>query len=226
MKALLDGLKALGPARLAAMGAVALGLLALLAFMVMRAGSGDQMALLYGDLDPRDASQMVDKLNQQHIPYRVGASGGEILVPAEQVPQARMLLAKEGLPSGGSIGYELFDRGDGYLFSAFQQKISETRAMEGELSRTIRSINGIRAARVHLVLPHREPFAREQQEAQASVMLTMSGAQRLDQEGVQAVLNLVAAAVPGLRTQNIAVVDSRGDLLARAGQPVNQLSQA
>ena len=114
-----------------------------------------------------------------------------------------MLLAKDGLPAGGSIGYELFDRGDGYLFSAFQQKISETRAMEGELARTILAIHGIRAARVMLVLPHREPFAREQQEAQASVMLTMVGAQRLDKEGIQAILDLVAAAVPGLRVQNI-----------------------
>jgi flagellar M-ring protein FliF len=226
MKPLLDGLRALGPARLAAMGAVALGLLALLAFMVMRAGAGDQMALLYGDLDPRDASQIVDKLNQQHIPYRLGAGGGQILVPAEQIPQARMLLAKDGLPTGGSIGYELFDRGDGYLFSAFQQKISETRAMEGELARTILAIRGIRAARVMLVLPHREPFAREQQEAQASVMLTMVGAQRLDKEGVQAILNLVAAAVPGLRPHNIAIVDSRGGLLARAGEPTTQMTQA
>src|ERR1019366_9603525 len=224
MKALLDGLKALGTARLAAMGAVALGLLALLAFMVMRSGSSDQMVLLYGDLDPRDASQIVEKLNQRHVPYRIGAGGGQILVSADQVPESRMVLAKDGLPSGGSIGYELFDRGDGYLFSAFQQKISETRAMEGELARTILAIHGIRAARVHLVLPHREPFARDQQEAQASVMLTLVGAQRLDAEGVQAILNLVAAAVPGLRTNNIALVDARGDLLARAGQPVTQLS--
>jgi flagellar M-ring protein FliF len=226
MKALLDGLKALGPARLAAMGAVALGLLALLAVMVLRAGSGDQMALLYGDLDPRDASQIVDQLNRRHVPYRLAGGGAQILVPADQVPESRMLLAKDGLPSGGSIGYELFDRGDGYLFSAFQQKISETRAMEGELARTIRSIHGVRAARVHLVLPRREPFAREQQEAQASIMLTMVGAQRLDKEGVQAVLNLVAAAVPGLRPHNIAVIDARGDLLARAGEPVTQLTQA
>ena len=78
----------------------------------------------------------------------------------------------------------------------------------------------MRAARVHLVLPQREPFARDQQDAQASVMLTMAGAARLDHEGVQAILNLVAAAVPGLRPQNIAIVDSRGDLLARAGEPV------
>jgi flagellar M-ring protein FliF len=184
------------------------------------------MALLYGDLDPRDASQIVDQLNRRHVPYRVVGGGGQILVPADQVPESRMLLAKDGLPSGGSIGYELFDRGDTYLLSSFQQKISETRAMEGELARTIRSIRGIRAARVHLVLPHREPFAREQQDAQASVMLTMAGAQRLDREGVQAVLNLVAAAVPGLRPHNIAVIDSRGDLLARAGEPVSQLTQA
>src|ERR1700679_1737243 len=226
MKALLDGLKALGPARLAAMGAVSLGLLALLAVMILRAGSTDQMALLYGDLDPREAGQIVDQLNHRHVPYRIGAGGNQILIPADQVAENRMLLAKDGLPSGGSIGYELFDRGDGYLFSAFQQKISETRAMEGELARTITSIRGIRAARVALVLPSREPFAREQQEAQASVMLTMVGTQRLDKEGIQAILNLVAAAVPGLRVHNIAVVDARGDLLARAGEPVTQFSQA
>jgi flagellar M-ring protein FliF len=226
MKALFDGLKALGAVRLAAMGAVALGLMTLLALMVLRSGSSDQMALLYGDLDPRDASQVVDQLNRRHVPYKLGGGGTQILIPADQVPESRMLLAKDGLPSGGSIGYELFDRGDSYLFSAFQQKISETRAMEGELARTIRSIRGIRAVRVHLVLASREPFAREQQEAQASVMLTMVGAQRLDNEGVQAILNLVAAAVPGLRAHNIAVVDSRGDLLARAGQPVTQLSEA
>ena len=226
MNALLEGLKALGPARLAAMGAVAFGLLALLAVMIMRAGSNDQMALLYGDLDPRDASQIVEQLNRRHVAYHLGAGGSQILVPAEQVAESRMLLARDGLPSGGSIGYEIFDRGDGYLFSAFQQKISETRAMEGELARTIRTIRGIRGARVHLVLPRREPFAREQQEAQASVMLTMAGAQKLDKEGVQAVLNLVAAAVPGLRPHNSAVIDSRGDLLAKAGEPVNQMSQA
>src|SRR3984957_19847766 len=226
MKALLDGLKALGAVRLAAMGTVALGLMTLLAVMVLRSGSSDQMSLLYGDLDPRDTSQIVDQLNRRHVPYRLGGGGTQVLIPTDQVPESRMLLAKDGLPSGGSIGYELFDRGDSYLFSAFQQKISETRAMEGELARTIRSIRGIRAARVHLVLASREPFAREQQEAQASVMLTMVGAQRLDKEGVQAILNLVAAAVPGLRAHNIAVVDSRGDLLARAGEPVTQLTQA
>ena len=135
------------------------------------------------------------------------------------MPRARLLLAKDGLPSGGSIGYEIFDRGDGLTASQFQQAISQTRALEGELARSIRMIAGVRAARVHLVLPKREPFARDRQEAQASVVLTMAGAARMDREGVQSVLNLVASAVPGLRPQNVGIIDSRGNLLARAGQP-------
>ena len=218
MKALIEGLKALGPARLLAMGAVALGMLGLLAVLVMRGGS-ERMALLYGDLDLRESGQVVERLARQKIPYRVMGQGSEILVPAEQVAQARLMLAKDGLPSGGSIGYELFDRGDGLGATEFQQKINETRALEGELVRSIRVMNGVRGARVHLVLPKREPFARERQDAQASVLLTMAGAQRLDRGGVQAIVNLVAAAVPGLKPKNISVVDSRGDVLARAGEP-------
>src|ERR1700722_15029283 len=225
MKAIVDGLRALGPARLAAMGAVALGILGMLALMMLRGGT-EPMALLYGDLDLRDSSQVVDQLARRHIAYRVAGNGSQILVAADQVPDARLALAKEGLPAGGSIGYEIFDRGDGLAATEFQQKINETRALEGELVRTIRIINGVRGARVHLVLPRREPFARERQDAQAGVMLTMTGVARLDREGIQAILNLVAAAVPGLRPQNIAIVDSRGDLLARAGEPVGQAAAA
>jgi flagellar M-ring protein FliF len=225
MKALLEGLKALGPARIAALGAVAVGMLGMLALMTLR-GTTDQMALLYGDLDTRDASQMVDLLGRNHVPYRLGPSGNQILVPADQVPDARLMLAKDGLPSGGSVGYEIFDRSDGFASTDFQQKINETRALEGELARTIRVIRGVRAVRVHLVLPQREPFSRDTQEAQAGVMLTMVGATRLDHEGIQAILNLVAAAVPGLRPQNIAIIDSRGDLLARAGEPFDEAGAA
>jgi flagellar M-ring protein FliF len=148
------------------------------------------------------------------------------MVPADMVPEARVMLARDGLPASGSIGYEIFDRGDSLAFSDFQQKINETRALEGELVRTIRAIRGVRGARVHLVLPRREAFARDRQDAQASVMLTMAGAARLDREGVQAILNLIAAAVPGLRPQNIAIIDSRGDLLVRAGEPVGQAAAA
>lgn len=227
MTPLLEGLKALGPARLAAMGVVAAGLLALLGVLILRGGGGaNQMALLYADLDLHDSGQIVDRLNRKHIPYRLLSNGTQILVPADQVADARLDLARDGLPSGGSVGYELFDRGDGLAFTEFQQKINETRALEGEIARTIRAMRGVRQARVHLVLPRREPFARERQDAQASVLLTMTGAQRLDREAVQAVLNLVAAAVPGLTPRNIALIDSRGDLLARAGVPIGQTAEA
>ena len=218
MKALLDGLKALGPARLGAMGAVGLGILGLLATLVLRGGS-ERMALLYGELDLRESAQVTEQLSRQHIPYRLESQGSQILVPEDQVARARVLLAKEGLPSGGFVGYEIFDRGDGLTANQFQQQMNQSRALEGELGRTIRAIHGVRGARVHLVLPRREPFARERQDAQASVLLTMAGVARLDREGVQAILNLVAAAVPGLRPQNISIIDSRGGMLARAGEP-------
>ena len=180
------------------------------------------MALLYADMELREAGQVVEQLDRAHIAHQVEAGGTRVLVLADQVSRARLLLAKEGLPSGGSIGYELFDRADGLTATGFQQQVTQSRALEGELSRTIRTIQGVRSARVHLVLPKREPFSRERQDAQASIMLTMSGAARLDREGTQAVLNLVTAAVPGLRAQNVAIVDSRGGVLARAGQPTGQ----
>ncbi len=226
MTALLESLRSLGAKKLGAMAAVALVSLGLLGFLMVR-GSGDgPMSLLYGDLDLREAGQVVDQLDRARIPHQIEAGGTRVLVPPDQVARARMLLAKEGLPSGGSIGYEIFDRSDSLTASGFQQGINQTRALEGELSRTIRMLQGIKAARVHLVLPKREPFARDRQDAQASVVLTMAGAARLDREGTQAVLNVVAAAVPGLRPQNIAVVDSRGNLLARAGQPTDAASAA
>jgi flagellar M-ring protein FliF len=183
------------------------------------------MALLYSDLDLREAAQINDVLDRQKIAHQIGPGGNQILVSSDQVAQARLLLAKEGLPTGGSIGYEIFDRGDNLTASQFQQTINQTRALEGEIARTIRGIQGVKAARVHLVLPKREPFARDRQDAQASVQIAMAGINRLDNEGTRAILNLVAAAVPGLRPQNIALTDTRGNLLARAGEPTGSVTE-
>jgi flagellar M-ring protein FliF len=226
MKPMLASLRALGPGRLAAMAAVAVGMLAMLAVLALHGSGQRHMALLYGDLDLREAGQIADALDKAHIPHELGGSDDRILVPADQVAAARLLLAKSGLPSGGSVGYEIFDRGDSLTATQFEQNVNQTRALEGELARSIRLISGVRSARVHLVLPHREPFASEQQPAQASVLLSMSGAARLDPEGVQAVVNLVAAAVPGLKPQNIAIIDNRGNVLARAGTPTDGVGAA
>ena len=221
MKPILEGFRALGPARLMALGVVGLGMLVMLALLALHGGGPAQQALLYGDLDLREASQMAEALDKAHIAHQELGSGDRIVVSSTDVARARMLLAKDGLPSGGSIGYEIFDRGDALTSTQFQQDINETRAMEGELARSIRMLQGVRNARVHLVLPKRQPFSRDVQPAQASVVLTMSGAARLDPQGVLAVLNLVAAAVPGLKPSGIAIIDSHGNLLARAGQPTS-----
>ena len=225
MNGLMQGLRALGPTRIAALGIVAIGLFGLIAFLAIRAGQ-PPMALLYADLDMRDSAAVVQSLERQRIPFRLEGNGGRIMVPLEQVARVRLSLASEGLPTGGSVGYEIFDRADGLTTSSFQQGINQVRALEGELARTIRQLKGVRAVRVHLVLPRREPFARQQAEAQASIVLTMAGAQRLDREQVQAIVHLTAAAVQGLKPQNISVVDSRGSLLARGGQAVSGLGIA
>jgi flagellar M-ring protein FliF len=220
MNAVLDGLKSLGAARLIALAAVGVAMLGMLGLLAMRGGaSPGRLSLLYADLDPREAAQIAESLDRAHIQHDEPGAGDRVLVPSTDVARARMLLAKDGLPSGGSIGYEIFDRGDAMTASDFQQEINQTRALEGEIARSIRMLSGVRAVRVHVVLPRHTPFAHDTLAAQASVVLTMAGAARLDAQGVQAVLNLVAAAVPGLKPQGVAVIDSRGTLLARAGQP-------
>ena len=216
MSGLLEGLKALGPARLAAMALVALTLFGLLVVLANHSPT-ERMALLYAELDGREAAQMVDALDRQQIPYQLGANGTQILVPADKVSQARISLARDGLPSGGSIGYELLDRADSLTATQAQQRMAEQRALEGEIARTIRTMTGIKAARVHLVLPRREPFSLQQQDAQASVMVSTGRGIRLDQETVAAIVNLTSGAVRGLRAKNVSVVDSNGAVLARAG---------
>jgi flagellar M-ring protein FliF len=210
-------LRGLGTVRLALLGGVGLATLGLLGYLALRGGEAP-MALLYGELDQRDAASVVAALERARVPHRISRNGAEVMVPEDQVARLRLQLAREGIPLGGSVGYEIFDRGNGLTATPFQQDLNRLRALEGEVARSIRTLQGVAAARVHLVLPRREPFSRERGEAQASVVLQMRGAQRLDREGVQAVLHLVAAAVPGLRPQQVSIVDGRGELLARGGQ--------
>lgn len=217
MKAVLDNIMGLGRLRLLALAGVAAALLLGITLLVMRANT-PAMALLYGELDTRDAGAVVASLERARIPYRITGGGTEIMVPAADVARLRLSLAREGLPAGGSVGYELFDRSESLTTTPFQQDMNRLRALEGELQRTIRGLSGVRAVRVHLVLPRREAFSRERADAQASVVLSMVGSQRLDREGVQAVLHLVATAVPGLQPRHISIIDSRGELLARGGQ--------
>lgn len=216
----IDTLKGLGTTRLVAMGAVAAGLLAFFIYLTSQLAS-DQMALLYGDLSQKDSGQIIAELEQQGIPYEVAGEGKQIRVPSEQVAQLRLQMAEQGLPGNDSTGYEIFDNTSGLGTTNFVQNINRLRAMEGELARTIRGIENVQQARVHLVLPQRELFSRERQEASASIVLLMDGGQRLKKEQVLSVQHLVASAVPNLEPNLVSIVDQQGTLLARGSDADN-----
>jgi len=196
------------------MAGVAIGFIAFFAFLISRL-TGGEMSLLYSDLDASDSGKIVAKLDAMAVPYELRAGGTQIYVPSDRALRLRMGLAENGLPTGGSVGYELFDKSDTLGTTNFAQNVNLLRALEGELARTIRSLDDVESARVHLVLPRRQLFSREQQEPSASVVLKLRGANRFTPEQVAAVENLVASAVPGLKTNRIAVVDDKGNLLAR-----------
>ena len=172
------------------------------------------MALLYGDLAVEDASAISQRLEGQNIPFEVRGNGSQIFVPMENVDRLRMTMAAEGLPNGGSVGYELFDQSDAIGTTNFVQRINHVRALEGELSRTIGSLSQVQSARVHLVLPRRELFTRDRQEPSASVVLKLRGT-AIQGGQVAAIQNLIASAVPGLTPDRISVVDHTGRLHAR-----------
>ena len=206
-------------------GAVTIGMIAFFGFVTTRITT-PAFSLLYSDLELRDSGQIVQKLEAMGVPYQVRGDGGQVLVPADQVARLRMAMAEAGLPHGGSIGYELFDKSDALGTSSLVQNVNHVRALEGELARSIASINAVRHARVHLVLPRREMFSRDRQEPSASIIVTMRGADRPSKQQVAAIQNLVASAVPGLKTGHVSVVDSEGNLLARGGSDEGDASLA
>ena len=214
MNPIAELLRQLGPVRVAALAATGIAVLGFFIFLSSRLSSGG-MALLYGDLDPQDSGQIIQTLQSKNVPYDIKAGGKQIFVPGDQVLQLRVSLAESGLPGGGSVGYEIFDDNQGIGTTNFVQNINLVRALEGELARTIGAMRNVRGARVHLVMPRRELFSREKQEASASVVLQVQGSARLGNEQVQAIQHLIAAAVPGMDPQKISVLDDRGQLLAR-----------
>lgn len=216
MTNLLDNLRSLGAARLVALGLAAAAVAGLLMMLALRAGS-PPMGLLYGQLNLADAGRMTAVLDGAHIPYSLTAGGHTIMVPATRVDRARLLLARQGLPSGGSVGYEIFDHQQGLFTSRFRNRIDETRALEGELARTIGAIDGIAGVRVHLVLPERSAFMTNPPPASAAILLAMKGAARLDRASVDTILNLVVAAVPDLKPHDVVIADTEGRLLAHDG---------
>ena len=204
-----DFFKAVGAARFGVMAGVAA---VLTAFFLYIAGAITEppKTILFSGLEARDAAAVTAKLDAMAVKYDV-KDGGTVLVPADQVTKLRMALAQDNLPAAG-VGYEIFDKSDAFGTTAFVQNINRLRALEGELARSIQTIDGVEAARVHLVIPERQIFSRDDQQPSASVVLKT--ASRMDRGQVQAVQHLVAAAVASLTADRVAIVDDHGNLLA------------
>jgi flagellar M-ring protein FliF len=215
----LETLKQLGPARLGIMGGVLAGLMLFFLFISLRV-STPEMKLLYSELSSLDTSAIAAKLEEAKIPFEVSLDSTRVMVSDTEVGRARMLLAQAGLPNGGSMGYEIFDKQSGFGTTNAIQNMNQVRALEGELSRTISSLAPVRSARVHLVLPQRELFARETRPASASVAIGVRPGQRMEREQITAIQSLISSAVPELKIENVSIIDQDGKLLARGGDSV------
>jgi flagellar M-ring protein FliF len=218
-----DFVKSLGAARMAAMAAVTLALIGFFSFLMVQMTT-PQMVPLFTDLSVEDSASIVKDLERQAVPYQLKSDGAIIMVPKDRVARLRMKLAESGLPKGGGVGYEIFDKTDSLGTTTFVQNINHLRALEGELARTIRSIDRVQAARVHLVLPERPLFSRDKVDASASIVLKVRGA--LEPQQVRAVRHLVASAVNGLKPERVSVIDETGKLLADGATPDNPLNGA
>lgn len=210
-----EQLMRMGATRLVVMFGVAAGMAFALLFVAMRIGENDR-ALLYAGLDLAEAAEIAQELDQAGIGHEIGAGGTAVYVDAREVANARMMMAAEGLPSSGSVGYEIFDNQDALGSSRFVQNVNLVRALEGELGRTIRALDGVASARVHLALPERRLFERDAVDATASVWIELRH-DDLAARHARAIRTLVAGAVPGLSPSNVTILDSNGRVLAAGG---------
>jgi flagellar M-ring protein FliF len=211
VQGLVEFVKTIGAARIAAMGAVTVALTGFFVFLMIRVTT-PLMTPLFTDLSFSDSSAIIRELERQGVPYEMRNEGATVLVPKDRVARLRMNLAEGGLPKGGSVGYEIFDKSDALGTTSFVQNINNVRALEGELSRTIRALDRVQDARVHLVMPERPLFSRDKVEPSASIVLKVRGG--LEQPQVRAIRHMVASAVTGLKPQRVSIVDEQGQLLA------------
>lgn len=176
--------------------------------------------ILFSGLSQEDAGEVVAKLQEQRIPYKLSESGTAILVPAAMVYETRLSLAGEGLPRGGGVGFEIFDETK-LGTTDYVQRLNYQRALQGELARTIRQFQQILEARVHIATPKESVFIEDEKPPTASISVKLRGREKLSQHQIQSIVNLVASAVPGLTTENVTLVDTTGRLLYRKQESEN-----
>ena len=211
MNSFVAALQKFGIGRLAAFLGIGAGVAAALVALTMNLG--EPKALLYSNLDMKEAGSITAALDQAGVKYEVKGDGSTIMVGRDKVASTRLLLSSKGLPTSGSVGYEIFDEANALGQTDFVQQLNRQRALEGELSRTIRGLDGLTSARVHLVLPKRQLFEEQAEQPSASVTIGVGGrAPSPDQ--VQAIQNLVSSAVPNLKPGRVTVVDQHAKTLS------------
>jgi flagellar M-ring protein FliF len=174
---------------------------------------------LYVGLEKADLNQISMAMAEANMPFQVGTDGTSLTVPAGMTEKARLFLAERGLPNSTNAGYELFDNVGSLGLTSFMQEITRVRALEGEISRTITSINGITSARVHIVMPDVGNFRKAEQKPTASVMIRAGS--ETGRKAAQSIRHLVASAVPGLEVDDVTILDSTGQMLASGDDPTN-----
>ncbi|HLD95307.1 MAG TPA: flagellar basal-body MS-ring/collar protein FliF [Alphaproteobacteria bacterium] len=218
MDAVSQVVKKLGPIKLAMMAMVFFSTIGFFMYLTNKA-SAPEMALLVSGVDPAEGARIMGHLESQGVLVEARGDGTQILAPKDKISRLRMELAQEGMASGGVVGNEIFDHTGVFGLSSTLVNINQIRALEGELTKSIKTIQGVQQARVHLVMPKRELFTQQRPEATASILLKMRSSLRLKPEQVQAIQNLVASAVPNLAPEKISIIDDKGTLLARLHSP-------
>jgi flagellar M-ring protein FliF len=215
LKRIIEPFMALAPGKRLLIGGVVFACVISFALLIMLANRTDYRPL-FTNLASEDAGEIVKKLKEAKTPYQITPDGKGVMVPSDRVYELRLSLASEGLPQGGGVGFEIFDRKN-FGMTEFVQKLNYQRALQGELARTITQISGVEQTRVHLVIPEKTLFKESEKPPTASVVLKMKGNKALRESEVQGVVHLVAASIEGMNADNVTVLDARGKILSKGG---------
>ncbi|HEY4372987.1 MAG TPA: flagellar basal-body MS-ring/collar protein FliF [Burkholderiales bacterium] len=211
-----------GRTKIGAMIGVALSIAMLVAAWMW--SQAPDYKVLFTGIPDKDGGAIIASLTQMNVPYKLGEGGGTIMVPAPLVHETRLKLASQGLPKGGTVGFELIDN-QKFGATQFQEQVNYQRALEGELAKSIQSLGAVQGARVHLAIPKPTLFMREQQKPTASVLVSLYPGKTLDRSQVAGIMHLVSSSLPDLPVKNVSVVDQNGNLLSPQtdGSPADRL---
>lgn len=188
-------------------------------------GQTPDYRVLYANLSDHDGGAIIESLQQQNIPYKFAEGGGALLVPANVVHEARLRLASQGLPKGGTVGFELMES-QKFGTSQFLEQVNYQRSLEGELARSMQTLAAVQSARVHLAIPKPSVFVKEQQKPSASVVLALHPGRTLDPGQVNGIVHLVSSSIPNMPAQSVTVLDQSGNLLSSAHDGAEQTMDA